>query len=118
MFKDIFLSNDIEFGAVIPKPKRHNLLICVVTFFLFYRKIPILGKHSRKIVCGAWSLENLLALGSEDKSISISNADGDSLRQTNMRDVPSAIQFSEMKTDERSTMGQNTVRMYDFVLIA
>ncbi|XP_052278623.1 WD repeat-containing protein 19-like isoform X1 [Dreissena polymorpha] len=73
------------------------------------RKIPIIGKHSRKITCGAWSNENLLALGSEDKTITISNAEGDTLRQTSTRDLPSDVQFSEMKGDERSAMGENTV---------
>ncbi|XP_070553702.1 WD repeat-containing protein 19-like isoform X2 [Ptychodera flava] len=73
------------------------------------RKVPILGKHSKKITCGAWSLQNLLALGSEDKTVTISNADGDTIRQTSVRMDPSDIQFSEMKTDERSVAGENTV---------
>ncbi|XP_046339799.1 WD repeat-containing protein 19-like isoform X2 [Haliotis rufescens] len=73
------------------------------------RKIPIIGKHIKKITCGAWSAENLLALGSEDKTISISNADGDTLRQATLRADPAEIDFSEMKGDERSAIGQNTV---------
>ena len=73
------------------------------------RKVPILGKHTRKITCGAWSEQNLLALGSEDKTISISNAEGDTIRQTSVRAEPTDIQFSEMKGDERSSMGENTV---------
>eukprot|EP00794_Sanderia_malayensis_P019431 gene19431-21353_t len=76
------------------------------------RKIPILGKHSKKITCGAWNSENLLALGSEDKSITISNADGDTLNQTSTRNEPSAIQFSVMKTDERASQsGETTVSL-------
>uniref|UniRef100_A0A1I8I8I8 WD_REPEATS_REGION domain-containing protein n=1 Tax=Macrostomum lignano TaxID=282301 RepID=A0A1I8I8I8_9PLAT len=73
------------------------------------RKVPILGKHSRKIICGCWSAENLLALGSEDKTLTVSNSDGDTLKQTSLRDLPSLTQFSEMKSDERSGMGDNTV---------
>ncbi|XP_005092773.1 WD repeat-containing protein 19 [Aplysia californica] len=73
------------------------------------RKIPIIGKHTKKITCGAWSAENLLALGSEDRTITISNADGDTLRQTQLRAEPSDIEFSEMKGDERSSIGENTV---------
>lgn len=60
-------------------------------------------------MCGGWSQEGLLALGSEDKSLSINNAEGDTLRIINLRAEPSHIQFSEMKLDERLG-GENTVR--------
>ncbi|XP_071786835.1 WD repeat-containing protein 19-like isoform X1 [Asterias amurensis] len=73
------------------------------------RKVPILGKHTKKIICGAWSSQNLLALGSEDKNITISNADGDTIKQTSLRMDPSDLQFSEMKTDERNPGGDTTV---------
>ncbi|ELT93993.1 hypothetical protein CAPTEDRAFT_173399 [Capitella teleta] len=73
------------------------------------RKVPILGKHTKKVTCGSWSRQNLLALGSEDRTISISNAEGDTLRQTSLRAEPAEIAFSEMKMDERSPMGENTV---------
>ena len=69
------------------------------------RKVPILGKHNRRITCGAWSSGNLLALGGDDKILSVSNVDGDTLHQTSLRDTPTNIQFSEMKTDERSNSG-------------
>lgn len=51
----------------------------------------------------------MLALGSEDKTVSISNAEGDTVRQTSVRAEPNEVQFSEMKTDERSSTGENTV---------
>lgn len=72
------------------------------------KRIPILGKHSKRITCGGWSQEGLLALGSEDKSLSINNAEGDTLRIINLRAEPSHVQFSEMKLDERLG-GENTV---------
>jgi WD repeat-containing protein 19 len=50
----------------------------------------------------------LLALGSEDRTISISNVDGDTLKVINLRADPTEIHFSEMKLDERMG-GQNTV---------
>ncbi|XP_067949190.1 WD repeat-containing protein 19-like isoform X2 [Watersipora subatra] len=75
------------------------------------RKIPILGKHTKKITCGAWSKGGLLALGSDDRSVTISNADGDTVRQASLREQPSDIQFSEMKVDERSKIGEDTVSM-------
>ncbi|KAF0037436.1 hypothetical protein F2P81_010310 [Scophthalmus maximus] len=73
------------------------------------RKIPILGKHTKKITCGCWSTQNLLALGSEDNTLSISNHEGDTVRQTTLRGEPAEIYFSVMKTDERSSHGESTV---------
>lgn len=66
-------------------------------------------KAFKKIICGAWNAVDLLALGSEDKTMSVSNVDGDTLRVINLRAEPSDIQFSEMKLDERVS-GENTVK--------
>ncbi|XP_037530887.1 WD repeat-containing protein 19 [Nematolebias whitei] len=73
------------------------------------RKIPVLGKHTKKITCGCWSSQNLLALGSDDNTLSISNHEGDTIRQTTLRGEPAEIYFSVMKTDERSSQGEGTV---------
>ncbi|XP_041788987.1 WD repeat-containing protein 19 [Chelmon rostratus] len=73
------------------------------------RKIPVLGKHTKKITCGCWSTQNLLALGSDDNTLSISNHEGDTVRQTMLRGEPAEMCFSVMKTDERSAQGENTV---------
>uniref|UniRef100_A0A672JFN3 WD repeat-containing protein 19 n=1 Tax=Salarias fasciatus TaxID=181472 RepID=A0A672JFN3_SALFA len=73
------------------------------------RKVPVLGKHTKKITCGCWSSQNLLALGSEDNTLSISNHEGDTVRQTTLRGEPADIYFSVMKTDERSAQGESTV---------
>ena len=74
------------------------------------RKVPVIGKHSKAITCGAWSSGNLLALGSEDRTLSISNLDGDTLRVATLRAEPQDIQFCEMKQDER-TNNENTVSL-------
>ncbi|XP_066952339.1 LOW QUALITY PROTEIN: WD repeat-containing protein 19 [Macrobrachium rosenbergii] len=74
------------------------------------RRIPVVGKHSRKIQSGCWSTANLLALGGEDKILTISSSEGDTLRTTPLRGEPSDIQFSEMKQDERA-MSENTVSL-------
>ena len=78
------------------------------------RKIPVLGKHSKRIVSGAWSSDNLLALGSEDKTLSISTLEGDTVHSASLRNDPSQIQFSEMKEDERST-AESTVLIRSMV---
>ncbi len=57
----------------------------------------VMGKHSKPITCGAWSEGNLLALGSEDRTLSISDMEGDTLRVANLRAEPSDVQFSAMK---------------------
>lgn len=76
-----------------------------------YRRIPILGKHRRRILCGAWSVDGLLALASEDKVLTISTSEGDTRREISLQGEPSHIQFSEMKMDHRIG-GENTVRLY------
>lgn len=73
-----------------------------------FRRIPIIGKHTKKITSAAWNRDSILILASEDKSLSINNSDGDTLRIITLRDIPNDLQFSEMKTDER-VAGENTV---------
>ena len=41
--------------------------------------------------------------------MTVSNPEGDTVRQTSVRADPTDIQFSEMKGDERSQTGENTV---------
>uniref|UniRef100_H2YLV9 Anaphase-promoting complex subunit 4 WD40 domain-containing protein n=1 Tax=Ciona savignyi TaxID=51511 RepID=H2YLV9_CIOSA len=75
------------------------------------RKVPILGKHSRKIVCGNWSMQNLLALGGNDNMITISDANGKTVHNFSVRDQPSLIRFSEMKRSGKSDPDENTVSL-------
>ncbi|XP_024939624.1 WD repeat-containing protein 19 isoform X2 [Cephus cinctus] len=74
------------------------------------KRIPILGKHKKRIICGAWSLEGLLALGSEDKVLTISTSEGDTRREIQLQGDPSNVQFSEMKMDHRIG-GENTIKI-------
>ena len=73
----------------------------------------MLGKHTKKIKCGCWSKQNLLALAGDDHSLSVSNSDGDTVKQFSLQGDPSDVQFSEMKADERSSFGENTVSSRD-----
>ncbi|KAL8576385.1 hypothetical protein ACOMHN_048952 [Nucella lapillus] len=73
------------------------------------RKASMMGKHTKKITCGAWSQGSMLALGSEDRTLTISNPEGDTLHQAPFQGEPSNLQFCEMKREERSTSRENTV---------
>jgi len=63
------------------------------------KKVPILGKHVKRITCGAWNADNKLALASEDKQVTISNADGDTINQTMLKSEPTNMRFSATKVD-------------------
>ncbi|XP_066242265.1 WD repeat-containing protein 19 [Saccopteryx leptura] len=75
------------------------------------RKIPVLGKHIKRITCGCWNAENLLALGGEDKYITVSNQEGDTIRQIQLQSEPSNMQCSGMKTSDRTSAAGNTISM-------
>jgi len=75
------------------------------------QKIPVLGKHTKRIKCGCWSQQNLLALAGDDHTLSITNSDGDTVKQFAIQGDPNDVQFSEMKADERSSVGENTVSL-------
>lgn len=79
------------------------------TFHHLDRKVTILGKHTKRISTGAWSKENLLALAGDDRCVTISNLEGDTIAQVPVNGDIKDVQFSEMKRDERSP-GENTVR--------
>lgn len=66
------------------------------------KKLPILGKHTKRITCGAWSVGGFLALGSDDKTVSLNNSEGETLRMTAVREPPSDLTFAEMKTEAPS----------------
>jgi WD repeat-containing protein 19 len=74
---------------------------------LIYRKdnrklIPVAGKHSnRRITCGAWNAENQLALGGQDKHMTLSNAEGDTLMQKEVSHEPLDVQFAGSLTTSR-----------------
>ncbi|XP_022173523.1 WD repeat-containing protein 19 isoform X2 [Myzus persicae] len=65
------------------------------------KRLPILGKHSMSITCGEWNRDNILALGSQDQTVSINNIEGDTLKIISLRGEPSKIAFSKMKSDHR-----------------
>jgi len=78
------------------------------------KKQTILGKHHQKITCGCWSsTENILALGSEDKTISISDENGDSITKAHdplrMKNSPALVQFTSVKGEHAGEGTQQNV---------
>jgi len=63
------------------------------------QKIPVVGKHSKTINCGAWSKNgNRLVLGSEDRTMTISNENGDTLLHTEIKYAPLETYFTHNKS--------------------
>lgn len=58
------------------------------------QKIPVLGKHSKRISCGMWSRGNKLVLGSDDKNMTISNESGELLMHSELKQQPTQTLFT------------------------
>lgn len=43
------------------------------------RKIPCVGKHSKKVITGSWNSDGTLITGAEDKILTVSNSTGDTV---------------------------------------
>ena len=71
----------------------------------------VLGKHTKRITTGGWSRDGFLALGGDDRMLTISNENGDTVRQANLREIPSNIMFSERKQDFRSQLLEVTISL-------
>eukprot|EP00818_Percolomonas_sp_WS_P009034 CAMPEP_0117447486 /NCGR_PEP_ID=MMETSP0759-20121206/6902_1 /TAXON_ID=63605 /ORGANISM="Percolomonas cosmopolitus, Strain WS" /LENGTH=1376 /DNA_ID=CAMNT_0005239827 /DNA_START=113 /DNA_END=4243 /DNA_ORIENTATION=+ len=59
--------------------------------------IPVKGKHSKRIISGCWNKNGLLALGGEDKLITISDVHGDSIDQKSTKHDPQQLVFNTAK---------------------
>ena len=70
-----------------------------------HRKLPLNNKHNRKIVFGCWSRHNLLALLSEDGTITVSNKDGESILQTGVRGEGTLMQFNFVRLESENATG-------------
>lgn len=63
------------------------------------RKTPVMGKHQRAITTGAFNSEGLLALGSEDATITISNPQGDTVNSFGCNTEPESIYYIPIYDD-------------------
>lgn len=83
---DIELSLPKEKATFIRWSKTHPVLAIGTDkgSLVFYnkktqRKIPCVAKHSKKVHTGDWSDEGLLITGAEDKILTVSNNQGDTV---------------------------------------
>ena len=52
------------------------------------KKVTITGKHSKRIISGAWNNKNYLAIGSEDRQVSVYDGEGESVVQFSVKYDP------------------------------
>lgn len=86
-------------------------------FINIFRKSEVAGKHTKKITCGAWNKEGILALGGDDHMLTLSTAEGDRIREIPIQGDISDLQFSKMKADEKNSIGETTVRICFYFLL-
>lgn len=67
-----------------------------------HRKLPLPGKQSRRISGGCWSRQNLLALLSDDGTITVSNKEGETMLQTGVRGDGALMQFNFLRLESES----------------
>jgi hypothetical protein len=60
------------------------------------RKIPIIGKHQRAIVTGAFD-SDLFAVGSEDMSVTVNNLDGEIIATMSCNPEPSNLHLTRFR---------------------
>lgn len=58
------------------------------------KTMTILGKHTKRITCGAWSAECRLALGGDDKQVTVSLPNGDTVTQLMIKGEPRELHFA------------------------
>jgi WD repeat-containing protein 19 len=77
------------------------------------RMNPLLGKHSKKIACGAWTgwKKNELALASDDKTVSLNSDKGDLVFQDSIKDQPVELLFSETSSSDAKSVKSVSVQV-------
>ncbi|GLE04386.1 hypothetical protein PINS_up015725 [Pythium insidiosum] len=65
--------------------------------------VPVLGKHSKRITCGAWNAADILVLGSEDRMLTVSNAKGDTIEQRELNLVVRGVSVVVVALSRLST---------------
>lgn len=73
-------------------------------------EIPVLGKHTKTITCGAWNSENYLAMGGNDLTMTVTNGiDGEALKTLNLKMEPHEIHFNKRKLTDNQDLSETTI---------
>ncbi|ETM43841.1 hypothetical protein L914_10843 [Phytophthora nicotianae] len=70
--------------------------------------VPVVGKHSRRILCGSWNGDDKLVLGGEDRMLTVSNPQGDTIEQRELSHTPWDIKFGRKRGDSMKAAEQLT----------
>lgn len=68
--------------------------------------VPIVGKHSRRIHCGSWNDDDKLVLGGEDRMLTVSTPQGDTIEQRELSHTPWDIKFGRKRGDSMKVAKQ------------
>ena len=74
---------------------------------LTFRKISIMGKHSKDILFGMWNINDKLALIGKDKLLTISDVNGETENEIQLKTVPKDLQFAKQMSDTKSHANTN-----------
>ncbi|EAR82687.2 WD40 repeat protein (macronuclear) [Tetrahymena thermophila SB210] len=132
VFQNSFEQQDLEEkskGSFIKWSKTHPVLVIGTEKGILYfynkktqKKIPTMGKHSKKITTGDWNDEGLLITGSEEKVLTVSSHNSDSKGESiTVQHEPSNLQWARQKTDDRDSsqrtitaiLSNKSILMYD-----
>jgi len=109
--------NDLSFCQWSKKGKRLAVGTSKGNLFIYDRKaskkVPILGKHTKSIICGCWQDDNIIACGAEDNTFSISDLKGTTLFEKTLKGKPSLMKFALM-VDQKNK--ENKVPVLSMVL--
>ena len=82
-----------------------------------YQKVPFMGKHTRAVLCAAWSNTDLLAMGASDKQVKLYRLSSPNTRQTPFQFQESLLYQAHcpahtIKTAVAQPVASNTTEMF------
>lgn len=73
------------------------------------KKIPIVGKHTKKIVSALWNRDNILTMAGQDRQLTITDGlSGETIKQYTLKADPYELCVSDKKDDGAAKREENT----------